>query len=66
MVAAFLLLIVINGFPQIPHAFNYQAILRNSDGTVKANEVVSLQININNNSGASIYLEIHNTQTIRS
>jgi len=48
---------------QAPYAFNYQAILRNEDGTVRANEVISLQISIVNESGSSAYLEIHNTQT---
>lgn len=50
-------------FSQVPDAFNYQAVLRNADGTVKANETVTIQINIVNNKGASSYLEIHNTQT---
>ncbi len=48
---------------QAPQAFNYQAILRNPDGTVKANETVSLQISIVDDKGVSQYLEIHNTQT---
>lgn len=48
---------------QAPQGFNYQAILRNSDGIVKANETVSLQITIVNDQGTSQYLEIHNTQT---
>lgn len=48
---------------QVPDAFNYQAILRNSDGTMKINEVVTLQISIVNEQGASAYLEIHNTAT---
>lgn len=48
---------------QAPMAFNYQAILRNDDSSVKANETVSLQVSIVNDQGASQYLEIHNTQT---
>jgi len=50
-------------FCQAPQAFNYQAILRNSDGTVKANETVSLQVSLINDAGSSSYMEIHNTQT---
>lgn len=45
---------------QTPTAFNYQAIIRNSDGTPKANETVALQINIVNEQGVSSYIEIHN------
>lgn len=48
---------------QAPQAFNYQAILRNSDGTPKANETVSLQISIVNDQGVTSYLEIHNIVT---
>ena len=48
---------------QAPQGFNYQAILRNPDGTIKANEPVALQISIVDEMGASAYMEIHNTQT---
>lgn len=48
---------------QAPQGFNYQAILRNADGTVKANEPVTLQISIVDEMGASAYMEDHNTQT---
>lgn len=48
---------------QAPQAFNYQAILRNSDGTVKTNETVSIQTSIVDELGTSVYLEIHNTTT---
>ncbi|MFH0756351.1 MAG: fibrobacter succinogenes major paralogous domain-containing protein [Bacteroidota bacterium] len=55
--------LVLTCYSQAPQAFNYQAILRNSDGTPKANETVALQISIVNDLGVSSYLEIHNTQT---
>ena len=58
-----LLTLLIAALGQAPQAFNYQAILRNSDGTVKANETVSLQINLIDDNGSSVYMEIHNTQT---
>jgi len=48
---------------QAPQGFNYQAILRNSDGTVKANETVALQISLIDDNGSSTYMETHNTQT---
>ena len=60
-----LLLLAIAGtvYPQVPNAFNYQAVLRNTEGTVKANETVTLQINLVDDNGSSSYMEIHNTQT---
>jgi uncharacterized protein (TIGR02145 family) len=48
---------------QVPQAFNYQAIVRNSDGTVKKNEPVSLQLSIVDEQGTSVYLESHSTST---
>lgn len=48
---------------QAPQAFNYQAILRNTDRTIKANETVALQISLIDDNGSSVYMEIHNTQT---
>ena len=50
---------------QVPQAFNYQAILRNTDGTVKANEAVAIQISIihGHTDGPPVYLEVHNTTT---
>ena len=50
-------------FSQVPQAFNYQAILRNPDGTVKANETVAVQLEIVNGEDVRAYMEIHNTQT---
>lgn len=52
-------------FSQAPNSFNYQAVIRNLDGTVKQDESVSVQIEIlkGNINGPSEYLEIHNTTT---
>jgi len=52
-------------FAQVPQGFNYQAILRNTDGTVKSNETVVLQISIihGHTDGPPAYLEVHNTTT---
>ena len=61
------MLITISAFTisQVPHQFSYQAILRNADGTVKANEPVTVQIIIRQTAadGLSVYLENHNTST---
>ncbi len=50
---------------QVPQSFSYQAVLRNIDGTIKANESVSVQIEILQGSidGTTEYLEIHSTTT---
>ena len=50
-------------YSQVPDGFNYQAVLRNTDGTIKANEAVALQISLIDDNGSSSYMEIHNTQT---
>ncbi len=61
----FLLVIASISYSQVPQAFNYQAILRNMDGTIKANETVVLQISIihGHTDGPPVYLEVHNTIT---
>lgn len=50
---------------QVPNSFSYQAVIRNSDGTVKQDESVYIHIEIfqGNIDGASEYIEIHNTTT---
>jgi uncharacterized protein (TIGR02145 family) len=50
---------------QPPQAFKYQAVVRNNDGSVKADETVAIQIEILQGSadGSTIYLENHNKQT---
>jgi len=58
-----LLISVTLTYSQAPQAFNYQAILRNSDGTIKTGEPVSLQVSIVNDKGASVYLETHDATT---
>jgi uncharacterized protein (TIGR02145 family) len=52
-------------FGQAPNSFSYQAVIRNSDGTVKQDEAVTIQIEILQGSidGSSVYLEIHNSTT---
>jgi hypothetical protein len=48
---------------QTPLGISYQAILRNSEGTIRANETIALQIGIIDDQGNSFYSEIHNTTT---
>ncbi len=52
-------------FSQAPQAFNYQALLRNSDGEPLKNEAVIVKINIlqGSISGFLAYSEVHNTET---
>lgn len=52
-------------FAQTPDAFKYQAVARDGDGNVKANEEVTLTINIRQGSvdGQIIYSESHNKTT---
>jgi uncharacterized protein (TIGR02145 family) len=52
-------------YSQAPQAFNYQAILRNSDGTVKTNETVAIQLSIihGHTDGPPVYLEFHKPTT---
>jgi len=65
LLSAFLLVITVLVICQAPQAFNYQAVLRNSDGTIKANESVAIQISIihGHTDGPPVYMEIHNTTT---
>jgi hypothetical protein len=50
---------------QAPNGFNYQAVLRDADGEVKANESVILTIELLQGSaeGSPVFSEVHNTQT---
>lgn len=50
---------------QAPDAFQYQAVLRDSDGNIRSNETVELSIAIlqNSTNGTEVYSETHNTTT---
>ncbi|MEN8204292.1 MAG: fibrobacter succinogenes major paralogous domain-containing protein [Bacteroidota bacterium] len=48
---------------QSPQAFNYQAILRNIEGTVLSNQSVLIHLSIVNQDGSQVYSESHDTQT---
>ncbi len=52
-------------YSQVPQAFSYQAMLRNSDGTARIDETVSIQIKLLQGSieGSTEYLEVHSATT---
>jgi hypothetical protein len=56
-----MLIIIIEVSAQSPDKFKYQAIIRNTDGTIRANQNVNVQIGILQGSltGTLIYLETH-------
>ncbi|MFH0756870.1 MAG: tail fiber protein [Bacteroidota bacterium] len=60
-----LLAVSISSLSQVPQSFSYQAVIRNSNGTVKANESVSIQVAIIQGSieGHTVYEEVHDTMT---
>ena len=53
------LIIALGISSQVPSAFNYQAVLRQPDGTVRANESIALQIRIIDDKGTPVYTEDH-------
>lgn len=66
LVTAFLLAIIAASlFAQAPDYFNYQAILRNPDGTPMSNRDVDIRIDLlkDHIQGASVYLESHSVRT---
>ncbi len=66
LVAFVLLLAVLPAVQaQTPTAFNYQAVLRNSDGSLKISESLSMTLNLHGGSatGAVLYTETHETAT---
>jgi hypothetical protein len=52
-------------YAQSPDQFNYQAVLRNADGTIMADESVSVYVEIleETESGTSVFNETHNLTT---
>jgi uncharacterized protein (TIGR02145 family) len=62
-VAVAALLVNLVAYAQAPQAFNYQAILRGSDGTLLANQAVLLLISIVDSGGTPAYIESHQVTT---
>lgn len=60
-----ILSIALCAFAQSPYKFNYQAVIRNSDGTLKANQNINIQIGLIQGSanGTTVYIELHAVQT---
>lgn len=54
-----------SGFSQVPDAFNYQAVVRNSSGELIVNHNVSFRITIllNSETGTPVYVETHSATT---
>lgn len=65
LLSLFLTTIVLTGIAQVPAAFNYQAVVRNSSGEIVANKIVSFKISILQNSvnGSASYVETHSVST---
>ncbi len=59
------LVIAMSVCAQGPLSFKYQAYLRNSDGSIRGNEFLTLQLSIvqGTPNGSSVYSEVHNTST---
>jgi len=57
--------IIISGFSQVPDAFNYQAVVRNSAGEIIVNQNVSFKISIlqDSETGTAVYVETHSITT---
>ena len=60
---ALLLLSPILSFSQAPQGFNYQAIVRDAEGNVRANQGVQFQFRIQDLAGNAIYSEAHTIVT---
>ena len=60
---ALILLSPIFSFSQAPQGFNYQAIVRDSEGNVRANQGVQFQFRIQDLAGNAIYTEAHTIVT---
>ena len=60
-----LIIISLFTFGQAPQGINYQAIVRNSTGTVLANTTVSIKFQIHDGTptGTVVFQEVHSTQT---
>ena len=65
LVSLFFFASVISAFSQVPDAFSYQAVVRNSAGEVIANQNVSFQISIlqTSENGTAVYVETHSATT---
>ncbi len=65
LVVVFVLGCIFAAFSQVPGAFNYQAVVRNSSGDIIANASVSFRVSIlqNSETGSPVYVETQHTTT---
>jgi hypothetical protein len=65
LIILFQSLIFSTTFAQVPQSFNYQAVARNSIGSIISNQTVSFRISLlqGNASGLNVYSETHNVTT---
>ena len=59
----FIIAISINSHSQAPAGINYQAIVRDSDGNIRANQGVGFIFSIETAIGSTVYTESHTTVT---
>lgn len=59
----FSIILTLAAFSQAPNSFKYQSMIRKSDGTALANQIVKVKISIlkSNISGVSVFSEVHST-----
>lgn len=64
LVLSFLLVAII-GFTQTPNQFKYQAVIRDANGDILANQSVAVQVDIIQTeiTGTSVFTEVHNVTT---
>ncbi|NOU18532.1 MAG: tail fiber domain-containing protein [Bacteroidales bacterium] len=59
----FLLFTQIIGYSQVPHGFNYQAVIRDGNGTPIANKVIGLRISLQDAASKVLYAETQSPLT---
>ena len=59
----FLIVFNLDGVAQAPQGFNYQAIVRDASGNIRANQGVQFIFEIQDVTGNSVYTEAHTTVT---
>ena len=60
---ALTLLLSFNSFSQSPQGFNYQAIVRDSNGNIRSNQGVQFIFEIRDGTGNAVYTEFHTVVT---
>ena len=65
VVIGLLIVAILQATGQVPQKFSYQAVLRNTDGTILANQTVDVKISLHKTevAGTVVYSEVHSTTT---